>query len=146
MLPAAALKSGLEAQISNLSTSQSSSSTELDQLKHRVEDAEREKRDLMGVVNRLKEDATQRDGALFAIISCINSLYFVDEVQNLRNSLRQARQEHQTQETQVRELRSSETSNKACILYLRPSTLSSYAPLVQDRLPDTASPTCTVRS
>ncbi|KAG1766147.1 hypothetical protein EDD22DRAFT_978513 [Suillus occidentalis] len=92
----AALKSGLEAQISNLSTSQSSSSTELDQLKHRVEDAEREKRDLMGVVNRLKEDATQRD----------------DEVQNLRNSLRQARQEHQTQETQVRELRSSETSNK----------------------------------
>ncbi|KAG2144206.1 hypothetical protein DEU56DRAFT_790720 [Suillus clintonianus] len=89
-------KSSLEAQISNFSTSQSSSSTELDQLKHRVEDAEREKRDLMGVVNRLKEDATQRD----------------DEIQNLRNSLRQARQEHQTQEAQVRELSSSETSNK----------------------------------
>ncbi|KAG2147462.1 uncharacterized protein EDB93DRAFT_1147386 [Suillus bovinus] len=92
----AASKSSLEAQISNLSTSQYTSSTELDQFKHRVEDAEREKRDLMGVVNRLKEDATQRD----------------DEVQNLRNSLRQARQEHQTQESQVRELRSSETSNK----------------------------------
>jgi nucleoprotein TPR len=89
-------KSSLEAQLSNFSASQSTSSTELDQLKHRVEDAEREKRDLMGVVNRLKEDATQRD----------------DEVQNLRNSLRQARQEHQSQETQVRELRSSETSNK----------------------------------
>ncbi|KAG1780540.1 hypothetical protein EV702DRAFT_1078352 [Suillus placidus] len=92
----AAAKISLEAQISNLSTSHSTSSTELDQLNNRVQDAEREKRGLMGVVNRLKEDATQRD----------------DEVQNLRNSLRQARQEHQTQETQVRELRSSETSNK----------------------------------
>jgi nucleoprotein TPR len=62
-------KSSLEAQLSNFSASQSTSSTELDQLKHRVEDAEREKRDLMGVVNRLKEDATQRDGTLFAFLS-----------------------------------------------------------------------------
>jgi nucleoprotein TPR len=69
MFPVAASKNSLEAQISNLSTSQSSSSTELDQLKHRVEDAERKKRDLMGVVSRLKEDATQRDGALFTFLS-----------------------------------------------------------------------------
>lgn len=69
MFPAAASKNDLEAQISNLSTSQYTSSTELDQFKHRIEDAEREKRDLMGVVNRLKEDATQRDGALLAFIS-----------------------------------------------------------------------------
>ncbi|OAX41397.1 hypothetical protein K503DRAFT_502353 [Rhizopogon vinicolor AM-OR11-026] len=94
--PPAASNRNLEAQLANLSTSQSTSSTELDQLKHRVEDSEREKRDLIGVVNRLKEDATQRD----------------DEVHNLRNSLRQARQEHQTVETQVRELRSAETSYK----------------------------------
>lgn len=60
-------KTTLEAQVANLSTTHSSSSTELDQLKHRVEDSEREKRDLIGVVNRLKEDATQRDGALFVL-------------------------------------------------------------------------------
>ncbi|OJA16044.1 hypothetical protein AZE42_05491 [Rhizopogon vesiculosus] len=82
----AASNRNLEAQLANLSTSQSTSSTELDQLKHRIEDSEREKRDLIGVVNRLKEDATQRD----------------DEVHNLRNSLRQARQEHQTVETQFK--------------------------------------------
>ena len=62
-------KSSLEAQVTNLSTSQSTSSTELDQLKHRVEDSEREKRDLIGVVNRLKEDATQRDGRLLLFLS-----------------------------------------------------------------------------
>ncbi|KAH7927786.1 hypothetical protein BV22DRAFT_1060287 [Leucogyrophana mollusca] len=92
----AAFKSELEAQISSLNSTHSISSTELDNLRHRVEDAEREKRDLIGVVSRLKEDSTQRD----------------EEIQKLRSSLRQARQEHQTLESQVRELRSAETSNK----------------------------------
>ncbi|KAH7885445.1 hypothetical protein F5I97DRAFT_1885511 [Phlebopus sp. FC_14] len=91
-----ASKNDLEARISSLSTSQSASSTELDQLKHRADEVEREKRDLIGVISRLKEDATQRD----------------EEVQNLRSSLREARQDQQSLETQVRELRSAETSNK----------------------------------
>jgi nucleoprotein TPR len=69
MFPAAITKNSLEAQIPNLSTSQSSSLIELDQLKHRIEDVERKKRDLMGAVNRLKEDAKQRDGALFELLS-----------------------------------------------------------------------------
>lgn len=48
--------------MTNVSASHSSSSTEIDSLKHRVEDTEREKRDLVGVVSRLKEDAAQREG------------------------------------------------------------------------------------
>jgi hypothetical protein len=55
-------QAALQAQISNLSTSQSSSSTEVDNLKHRVEDTEREKRDLVGVISRLKQDNSQREG------------------------------------------------------------------------------------
>jgi len=55
-------KNGLEAQIASLSSSRHTSSTELDQLRRRIDECEREKRDLIGVVNRLKEDATQRDG------------------------------------------------------------------------------------
>ena len=43
--------------------SQSSSSTESDTLRHRIEDTEREKRDLVGVVSRLKEDSAQREGS-----------------------------------------------------------------------------------
>ncbi len=38
------------------------SSSEVETLKHRVEDTEREKRDLVGLVSRLKEDAVQREG------------------------------------------------------------------------------------
>ena len=59
----ASSKSNLESQISTLNSSHSVSSTELDSFKHRVEDTEREKRDLLGVVSRLKEDSAQRDGA-----------------------------------------------------------------------------------
>lgn len=92
----ASSKSNLESQISTLSSSQSVSSTELDSFKHRVEDTEREKRDLVGVVSRLKEDSAQRD----------------EEIQTLRTSLKQARQDQQTLETQLRELRSAESSTK----------------------------------
>jgi nucleoprotein TPR len=55
-------QAALQAQISTLSTSQSSSSTEVDNLKRRVEDTEREKRDLVGVISRLKQDSSQREG------------------------------------------------------------------------------------
>ena len=59
---AAVSKAALQTQLSSLSTSSSASSTELDTLKLRVEDTDREKRDLVGVVSRLKEDCAQRDG------------------------------------------------------------------------------------
>ncbi|KAL0960729.1 hypothetical protein HGRIS_005754 [Hohenbuehelia grisea] len=89
-------KSALQARVDNLSNSQSSSSTELDTLKHRVEDTEREKRDLLGVVSRLKQESGQQD----------------EEIQTLRNNLKEARQDHQALEATVRELRSTETSTK----------------------------------
>ncbi|KAH8980106.1 hypothetical protein EDB92DRAFT_1901586 [Lactarius akahatsu] len=92
----ASSKSNLESQISTMNSSQSVSSTELDSFKHRVEDTEREKRDLLSVVSRLKEDSAQRD----------------EEIQTLRTSLKQARQDQQTLETQLRELRSAESSTK----------------------------------
>jgi len=34
----------------------------MDNLKTRIEDVEREKRDLVSIVSRLKEDCVQRDG------------------------------------------------------------------------------------
>ncbi|KAF8265884.1 hypothetical protein EI94DRAFT_1734451 [Lactarius quietus] len=92
----ASSKSNLESQISTLNSSHSVSSTEIDSFKHRVEDTEREKRDLLGVVSRLKEDSAQRD----------------EEIQTLRTSLKQARQDQQFVETQLRELRSAESSTK----------------------------------
>ncbi|KAG8214434.1 hypothetical protein J3R82DRAFT_9457 [Butyriboletus roseoflavus] len=100
----------LETRISSFTSSRSSSASDLDHLRNRIEETEREKRDLMGVVSRLKEDATQRD----------------EEVQNLRASLRQARHDHQTLETQVRELHSTETSTKFKI-----ETLSQQLTLAQ---------------
>ncbi len=67
-------QSDLQTQISRLSSTSSASSTELDDLKHRLQDSEREKRDLMGVVSRLKQDEAQRDGAsplvCISICSC----------------------------------------------------------------------------
>ncbi|KAK0187834.1 hypothetical protein F5146DRAFT_1060914 [Armillaria mellea] len=86
----------LKAEIARLSTTQSTSSTELDDVRRRLEDSKREKRDVMAVVSRLKQDETQRE----------------EEIQTLRKHLKDARQEHQTLENQVRELRSTETSTK----------------------------------
>nr|UPW42857.1 nucleoprotein MLP2 [Hypsizygus marmoreus] len=91
-----ASQTALQTQIDALSNSQSSSSTEVDALKRRVEDTEREKRDLVGVISRLKEESTQQE----------------EEIQTLRANLKEARQEHQALEAQVRELRSTETSTK----------------------------------
>ncbi|KAG6850340.1 hypothetical protein H0H93_014613 [Arthromyces matolae] len=89
-------QSSLQAQIQNLSNSQTVSSTELDNMKRRVEDTEREKRDLVGVISRLKQDGGQQD----------------EEVLSLRANLKEARQEHLALESQVRELRSGETATK----------------------------------
>ena len=61
---AATSRASLQAQITTLSTTTTSSSAEVDLLKHRVEDTEREKRELVTVVSRLKEDGAQREGML----------------------------------------------------------------------------------
>jgi nucleoprotein TPR len=104
-----------------LSTSQSSSSTEVEILKHRVENTEREKRDLVGVVSRLKEDSAQREGSsIYLQVKTDKHLKLrnVEEIQTLRSNLKQARQEHQALEAQVRELRSTETSTKVKRLFI----------------------------
>ena len=98
----AAERTQLQASLDSLSTTQSSSSVEAQTLRQRVEETEREKRDLMGVVSRLQEDAAQRD----------------TEIQTLRSDLKQARQEHQSLERQVRELTSAETSTKVRVVLL----------------------------
>lgn len=51
-----------------VTTSQTSSSSEVELLKNRINDTEREKRDLVGVVDRLKEDSAMRDGTLLLSI------------------------------------------------------------------------------
>jgi hypothetical protein len=58
----AAAKVALQTQLSSASSSRNASSVELDHLKTRIEDVEREKRDLVSIVSRLKEDCVQRDG------------------------------------------------------------------------------------
>ncbi|KAI8994233.1 hypothetical protein BD414DRAFT_506685 [Trametes punicea] len=78
----------LQERLDALSNTQTSSSAEVLTLKQRVEETEREKRDLMGV-------------------SCL-----VAEIQTLRSDLKQARQDQQNLERKVRELTSSETSTK----------------------------------
>ena len=101
----------MQAQVTSLTDSKSASSSEVDALKHRVEDTEREKRDLVGVVSRLKQEGAQQDGKLrFLPFGFVNSL--AEEIQALRSNLKEARQEYQTLEIQVRELRSTETSTK----------------------------------
>ncbi|KAJ3503028.1 hypothetical protein NLJ89_g8615 [Agrocybe chaxingu] len=89
-------KVALEAQLASISSSQSTSSSQVEALQRRLDDTEREKRDLVVVISRLKEEGSQRD----------------EEIQTLRANLKEARQEHQALESQVRELRSTETSTK----------------------------------
>ncbi|KAG6916321.1 hypothetical protein DXG01_007371 [Tephrocybe rancida] len=86
----------LQAQLQTISNSQSASSSEVETLKRRVEDTDREKRDLVGVISRLKQDVASHE----------------EEIQTLRQNLKEARQEYQAQEAQVRELRSGETATK----------------------------------
>ncbi|KAL0576947.1 Protein mlp1, partial [Marasmius crinis-equi] len=86
----------LQTKLAALSSSQTASSSEVQELKNRLGDGEREKRELLGIISRLKQEESQRD----------------EEIQTLRTNLRDARQEHQTLEGQVREIRASETSMK----------------------------------
>ncbi|CCM06215.1 uncharacterized protein FIBRA_08460 [Fibroporia radiculosa] len=104
----------LQTQLTTLSATQSTSSTEVESLRHRIEETEREKRDLVTVVSRLKDDGAQREGKPFSFYlnRMVNLRSTAEEIQTLRANLKQARQEHQNLETQLRELRSSETAMK----------------------------------
>ena len=64
----------LQTQLSSISTAESATHSEVEVLKHKIEDIEREKRDLIGVVSRLKEDGVQRDGELLIVFLCYSSL------------------------------------------------------------------------
>ena len=68
----AVARAALQAQLATISTSQTSSSAEVESLKHRIEDTEREKRDLVGIVSRLKEDASQREGTLVELTALVH--------------------------------------------------------------------------
>ena len=52
----------LEEQIAALTTDHTSSSTETDALRRQLTQVESEKRDLIGVVNSLREASAQREG------------------------------------------------------------------------------------
>jgi nucleoprotein TPR len=60
-------------QFSSASSTHNASSVELGNLKTRIEDVEREKRDLVGVISRLKEDCAQRDGMDHAAIGALHA-------------------------------------------------------------------------
>ena len=105
-------KTTLQNQIAAISASQHSSTSESTSLKERVEDTEREKRELVGVISRLKDESSQREGKGYHSFSYIIAEPSIEEIQTLRANLKEARQEHQTLEAQVRELRSIETSTK----------------------------------
>jgi predicted RNase H-like nuclease (RuvC/YqgF family) len=141
-------KTILQNQITAISASQHSSTSESTSLKERVEDTEREKRELVGVISRLKDETSQREGKrhhyLKYIIIAESS---IEEIQTLRTNLKEARQEHQTLEARVRELRSIETSTKVsmsfCIRLIM--KLKIYI-VVQSRLPHTTTAAFTDRS
>ncbi|KAF8582854.1 hypothetical protein K439DRAFT_123735 [Ramaria rubella] len=89
-------QSTLQYQLSTLSSSQSTRSSELDSLQRRVDETEREKRDLVVVVDRLRSDGVQAE----------------EETRTLRESLKKARAEFSELQSEIREVRSTETSNK----------------------------------
>lgn len=90
----AASRIALQAQLTTTTTSQSSASQELSTLRKKVEDVEREKRDLLGVISRLEEDVAQRE----------------QEVLQLRDAVKDARKDVQELESTVRDTRASERS------------------------------------
>ena len=59
---AEATNHSLQTQVSTITSTTSASSSELESIKTRVADVEREKRDLLSVVSRMKEDAASQDG------------------------------------------------------------------------------------
>ncbi len=54
----------MKTQLASLSSNQSNSSLEIDAIRRRAEDSESEKRALMSVMDRMKEEDKMRDGAL----------------------------------------------------------------------------------
>ncbi|KAI0758624.1 hypothetical protein BC629DRAFT_1444031 [Irpex lacteus] len=68
----------LQAQLSSISNSTSASSHEVEVLKQHVEDTERDRRDLIGLISRLKEDATQRE-------ACMTSSFKVESLSQQLN-------------------------------------------------------------
>ena len=106
----------LQNQITAISASQHSSTSESSSLKERVEDTEREKRELVGVISRLKDESSQREGkSYYHYLNYLIAELSIEEIQTLRANLKEARQEHQTLEAQARELRSIETSTRVSI-------------------------------
>lgn len=55
-------KAKLQNDLNELQSTRSQTSAETESLKHKFEDIEREKRDLVGVISRLKEEGAQRGG------------------------------------------------------------------------------------
>ena len=134
----AAARVALQTQLSSASNSHTASSAELGNLKTRVEDVEREKRDLVNIVSRLKEDCVQRDGTeIRFVVAFLYTHSSLEEISTLRTNLKQSRHEYQELESQVRELRSTENSSKVFELRLFPSVfmLTILRLLVQARLP-----------
>ena len=82
-----------------------------------MEDIEREKRELVGVISRLKDESSQREGKGYHYLNYIIAEPSVEEILTLRTNLKEARLEHQTLEAQVRELRSIETSTKVSVSF-----------------------------
>ena len=91
----------MQADLEKASTSQSTSSSEATSLKKKIEEVEREKRDLLGVVSRLQEDVAQRD----------------EEITALRENLKAARKETQDSESNLRDIRASERSTAVSDVY-----------------------------
>ena len=87
-------RSTLQTQLSLLGSTHSSSSIELESAKKKVEDVEREKRDLLGVIARLEDDASTSQ----------------EELNQLRETLKTTRKDYSELENSVRDLRASETS------------------------------------
>ena len=58
----------LQSQVSTLSSSQSTRSSEFDTLQRRIDETEREKRDLVVVVDRLRSDGVQAEGKVTVLI------------------------------------------------------------------------------
>jgi len=55
-------QSALKSRIAELENAQTSLTTDVDRLRARVDHVEREKRDLVGVISRLKQENESRDG------------------------------------------------------------------------------------
>ena len=93
----------LEDKLSEAGRNQTTSSHEVESLKRKLDETEREKRDLLGVISRLEEESASRE----------------EEIERTRELLKSARREHAELETTLREARATETSITVCCTILR---------------------------